>query len=871
MIPRASLEPALIHKACRVALLAVSVFTACGEREDQGILTRLAAPPDGQPFERLEMFDPVVERAWSFTEGDVSPWVVTVGELLPGRGISSGTARIRLPESLATQEVDALRLTLNPPLGGSVTVDWQIAGDGQPAGQTKVLVERGQRTVVVPLLEDPRWAQTARMLRVSLRTSSPDSTWTLLEMISLRSGERLTTDLDRDWLVGIGDDFRQAIPAPPGLETTRPVPLGTTTLDMALGVDGIPRQDVVFRVSARKPGGERLVSEFILTPEEAHRGWRIEAVPWPAGYETVVLTTVSDADWELARALPVWADLRAIGRRPRVSTPNLLLLSADTLRADRLSLYGYPLETTPHLAARAAASGIVFERTMAAASWTLPSHVSMFSGLSAVRHGINHRTTIPRSIDLLAERFFEAGYRTAAFTAGGFLSAEFGFARGFDSYRIVRDGQLLQNSRDELETGVARLEEWLETAADQPFMALLHTYEPHAPYWVRSPYFERFGGNPADLPQGYATTRRSGTDERIRFILPAADDGVADKAPAELISLLYDSSVAYLDEQLERVFGILERLSLLETTIIVLTSDHGESLGEHGLAGHGYPYEDNLMVPLVIWAPELSASRVPQLVRSIDIAPTVLDLTGLEELRNIDGRTLRPLIEGAGLPVPRAVLAHSGEWGIAFRYDDRYKYILRSLGSTALRGDELYDLGSDPLELRNLDRSEPRREEVHAALGDALRSAVQGVRIRITNPTRREFTVSFSSSANRPAGLHAVGCSEAQWSPSRTVEVKATAGRECELFLQHARPTALLVGVRGTSHALGITALDMAVEPGALTAGSRLWTDGSEWTEAVADALAIRLEWSGRLDDPETELVSSPQLLQQLRDLGYVE
>jgi choline-sulfatase len=361
-------------------------------------------------------------------------------------------------------------------------------------------------------------------------------------------------------------------------------------------------------------------------------------------------------------------------RAPRL--PNVLLITLDTTRADHIGAYGYRRAQTPNLD-RLAASGVLFERAIAAAPITLPAHVSLLTGVYPFTHGVRNNGSFALGQDrpTLATVLHAAGYRTAAFVSAFVLDRRYGLARGFDDY----DDRVELERRGEVTTAAA--EAWLaaNAPAGRPFFLWVHLYDPHDPYDPPPPFRESFATQP------------------------------------------YDGEIAYDDQNVGRLLTRLGQLELEPSTVVAIVGDHGESLGEHGEATHAmFVYDAAVRVPLVLSAPGRLAAgrRVRAPVRAVDVAPTLLALAGQPAMTGSEGVSLLPLVDGraAGSPAaysetyfPRLFMNWSELRSIQ---DDRWKYI------EAPRR-ELYDLANDPAETTNLAEKEPSRADALArALAD---------------------------------------------------------------------------------------------------------------------------------------------------------
>jgi len=335
---------------------------------------------------------------------------------------------------------------------------------------------------------------------------------------------------------------------------------------------------------------------------------------------------------------------------------DLLLITIDTLRADRLSCYDPAHVRTPNIDGLAAA-GTVFSRAFSHVPLTLPAHTSLLTGLTPPAHGVrdNGRFVAPEKLRTLAELLRSRGYATAAFVGGYPLHSRFGLAQGFDVY----------DDRFAAATGVAR--EFAEARAGDvvdkalawareprsPWFLWVHLYDPHDPYEPPEPFRTRF----KDAP--------------------------------------YDGEVAYVDETLGRLLAALRDRGLTDDTVVVLTGDHGESLGEHGELTHGFlTYNPALWVPLIVAAPGLEPRRSDEIVAHIDIFPTVCDLLGVPRPEGLEGRSLAPALEGRKLrPRPVYFECLSPYYGRGWAplrgfVEGRLKFVESPIA-------ELYDIGAD--------------------------------------------------------------------------------------------------------------------------------------------------------------------------------
>jgi arylsulfatase A-like enzyme/Tfp pilus assembly protein PilF len=361
---------------------------------------------------------------------------------------------------------------------------------------------------------------------------------------------------------------------------------------------------------------------------------------------------------------------------------DVLLVTVDTLRADALGCYGNTAVDTPWID-RLAREGVRFEQAHAQNVVTLPSHANILSGRYPLDHGVrdNSGFRFPAGIDTLATILKRAGYRTGAFVSAFPLDSRFGLDRGFDVYddRLgdpeARTAFLMQER-----TGTRTVEaaqSWLSGGAGAKTFTWIHLYEPHFPYTPPEPYASRYATSP------------------------------------------YHGEVAYTDSVLAGLLEPLLRAGKAGRTLVVLTADHGEGLGEHGEKTHGiFAYETTLRVPLILFAPRILGARVvTEHARHVDVLPTILDALGLETPVGPAGRSLLPVATGRRAePVPSYFEALSSSvnrgWApLTGLGRDRFKLI-------DLPIPELYDLVADPHETKNLASADPQRlQELRGLLG----------------------------------------------------------------------------------------------------------------------------------------------------------
>jgi len=358
-------------------------------------------------------------------------------------------------------------------------------------------------------------------------------------------------------------------------------------------------------------------------------------------------------------AVGFWAN-PLVASRTLPRRPNVLLYVVCTLRPDHTSLYGYARETTPYLK-QLGASSVVFDDAVAQASWTKASVPSLLTSLQAYTHGlVNESDTIPRGAVTMAEQLRAAGYVTASIVANPFAGRASGLERGFDyvmEYPVVQRQRTDAVDRGTDSAAINRaILPWLERHRDEPLFLFVLSTDPHAPY--RPPAeFEKQFTNPAETDQfnrDYAKLRDirayggGATVNRAEIRAKGIDPDAFLRRAVDR----YDGEIAHNDRSIQTLTGKFKDLGLLDNTLVIVASDHGEEFWEHGLGAHGHSlYSELIHVVLMMWNPKLipHARSVPDTVQLIDILPTVLDLLGLKPADGIEGRSLTPLLSGAHL------------------------------------------------------------------------------------------------------------------------------------------------------------------------------------------------------------------------------
>jgi len=361
------------------------------------------------------------------------------------------------------------------------------------------------------------------------------------------------------------------------------------------------------------------------------------------------------------KVLGMWKDLG-------VEKPNVILVTLDTTRADRLTCYGYSGIKTPALDALAG-RGVLFEQCASSSPLTLPSHSTIMTGMYPTYHGVrlNGNTALSEEQTTIAEMLAGRGYQCGAFIGAFVLDGRWGLKQGFqhydDSFDLKKYKHLdlggVQRPGNEITDAALA---WLEGRKDKPFFAWVHYYDPHTPYEPPEPFFSEY------------------------------NTGIAGR---------YDGEIAFMDSQIGRLESWLEANGLIKNTIVVLIGDHGEGLGSHGEGTHGYfIYDYAVHVPFLVVTPlkGLSGVRVSSQVRAADVFPTVLELVGAGAPAKVNGRSLVPVMFNPKAADQDPAYSESMAPNLQFGWAP-----LRALRTTRFKfidapRPELYDLAKDTAE-----------------------------------------------------------------------------------------------------------------------------------------------------------------------------
>lgn len=388
---------------------------------------------------------------------------------------------------------------------------------------------------------------------------------------------------------------------------------------------------------------------------------------------------------------------------------NVVLISIDTLRAGHLGSYGYSRSTSPVLDVLAE-RGVRFSKAFTSSSWTLPAHVSIMTSLYPHQHNVQKETqSLSEQIPTLAEILSKQGFETGGFISWFYVSSRYGFNRGFDTFE-----EFLPQNQDL--SAYRRAEEimdhaihWLRTksrSSDQPLFLFIHLFDPHMDYNPPPPYDELFvAEDHGDIDGSYQTLKKY-----IKGL--HTEPARIETKDLQKIIALYDGEIRYVDTQVGRLLEALSELSLDASTLVIVTSDHGEEHNDHGsMEGHQWTlYDEVLHVPLILRIPGGPEGRiVDSLVEITDIAPTILHWLEMDSPKEFEGRSLLEIMENSNAVEDRKVCSIIARFNsmCAVRSQTHKLILTGDTGTNAFgipisSGYELYDMQRDPEERVNI-------------------------------------------------------------------------------------------------------------------------------------------------------------------------
>lgn len=407
---------------------------------------------------------------------------------------------------------------------------------------------------------------------------------------------------------------------------------------------------------------------------------------------------------------------------------NIVFVSFDTLRADHVSSYGYGRNTTPTIG-QFSEQGFVYTDAISVSSWTLPSSMSWFTGVYPSKHKILNKYTLlspgkqevsnlgtlSPDIETLAEVLKKNGLKTGGFTGGAGVHSMFGFGKGFNAYIDDKDFAGFEYT-------YPKALDWIRDHRNNRFFIFLHGYNIHGEYTPPGGYDFRFldfkyNGNLTGSKEEEIELREQGLVQGKIFLT---------KDDIRFITAIYDEKVHRADAEFAKFIEEYKKLGLMDKTVFVLTSDHGEELYDHGRIDHGQTlYEEVIHVPLIITIPGIKGWKIPEQVRSIDLMPTILNILGIkidDKLQNqFQGVSLIPLMKGEKQELP-AFSETDYRYAVfkrSVRTNDRWKLI----SDLETRINELYNLNNDYNEKSNLS---DENKNIYIRLNDLLQNILKG-------------------------------------------------------------------------------------------------------------------------------------------------
>lgn len=671
----------------RAAALAVLFLTACHRAPQPGLI-RLVDRFDGAQVESRPQGEELAPGAfWDFAaappagQDPLRGWKAGPGVerlrvengRLTGRSTSNfPVLYVERPKSVdPNDEFDSLEVRIRVSAGANLSA---TGARGKPdfaqaastgffwPFETPIPTTERFHTLTIRARQAGRMNFDALLVRP---TDAAGATFEIASMRALSQRERRASIPSGVGWQGLGDVYHETIvsrsPEKITLETAIP---SDAQLEVNLGTT--EDHPVTFKMAVDSGNREQLVLERTLTT--------------PHRWEPVVADLSA---YSGKRRLRLWLDVpdeRSIGfwgspviRKRGSRSPNarphstalgdieppqgVLLILADTLRKDHLPMYGYRRNTSPHLA-RLAAQGALFSDTVTAATWTKVATPSLVTSLYPASHQVyDFSDRLSPAADTLAEIYRRAGYRTVAYSSvlftGKFTNLHQGFEELHESVSVDEPRYSSKTAR----TFVDRASDWIERHAGAPFFMFLHVFDPHDPFEPRSPYADLWA-DPSKKPEH--DKRREAIRKKIQdpllraFGMPSRDEiEQAGVDPAEFVAHekdWYDGSIRGMDAEIGRLLERLRELGLEGKVQVAFIADHGEEFIEHGRMFHGQSvYGELAGVPMMLYRPGVipPGAQIGETVRSIDLMPTLLDLSGLPIPERAQGQTLVPLIAAA--------------------------------------------------------------------------------------------------------------------------------------------------------------------------------------------------------------------------------
>lgn len=503
--------------------------------------------------------------------------------------------------------------------------------------------------------------------------------------------------------VPIGNERRRALltAAPTKLTWYFEVPVAAHDPQLGFGIGLFQGERAQAKVSITPEGGHAVqLQQSTLKKGEKWSDQRIDLKPYAGKVVRLDLQSEPVQGQNAQGALGVaWSEPRVLIRKPdenaskkyREGAPakNLIVLLIDTLRADKLAPFNPSTRVKADAIAVLGKNGTVFQNAQSPENWTKPSVASVLTSLWPMTH--RAKTDDAKLADkatLISEVLKSNGFQTGSFIANGYVSEKFGFNQGWDHYvNYIRDGK-----NTKAENVFSEAAKWIESHKDKRFFAYVHTIDPHVPYIPPESYLKMYDSKPY---QGIVDPRLTADQlEKAKRNPPAINFSARDR---ERLEALYDAEISYHDDQLKQFVEKLKAWNLMDNTLFVVTADHGEEFYDHQSFGHGHSvYQELLHVPLMFhYPPRIGTARVDDTVSTVDLAPTALQVLGVEVPKVFEGTALNAYFGGGRLDRMNAAFSDFLDDRRVVRTGD-WKLIMRGNQST------LFDLKTDPRELTEL-------------------------------------------------------------------------------------------------------------------------------------------------------------------------
>ncbi|MCB9916366.1 MAG: sulfatase [Planctomycetes bacterium] len=406
----------------------------------------------------------------------------------------------------------------------------------------------------------------------------------------------------------------------------------------------------------------------------------------------------------------------SVPRRPaRAGQHNVVLILIDTLRADRLSSYGYGVETSPSMDALAA-RGVRYDHAYSSSPWTIPSTASVLTGMSPPEHGLGFTASyyLADSITTLAETFQAAGFTTGGIATNPLISPSRNFTQGFESFEVTNWSKSFKVDEP--------IEAWLRANVDKQFFYYIHYTDPHYPYLVTDESRAAVGAReePADLlPNSLANLLPKWYADPSQPVQPLLDTNAYH-------SKLYDAQIMDVDRSIGRVLALLAELGVADNTIVAVTSDHGEEFLDHGWSGHhAQLYDESVRVPLMLAGPGVPVGETAEVrVENRWLGGTLLRAVGVDVPAGFDGPDLLRGLDALAAAPPAVFQSNSQGWSANLAehrahehgmqhavLQDDWRLIWRNDNGRDVPEMNLYDLSRDPGSLNDLSQEQPERVE----------------------------------------------------------------------------------------------------------------------------------------------------------------